>query len=136
METKICSQCQKEKPLEEFSKRTKTTYRAECKDCKKLTQQKIELQHKQETRDYIKSIKTNCAKCGETRHYLIDFHHINPLNKEIQIAAILSTSLKFEKRKILIDNEVSKCIQLCSNCHREFHHLEKENNITIQEYLK
>jgi predicted HNH restriction endonuclease len=32
--------------------------------------------------------------------------------------------------------ELKKCIPICSNCHREFHYLEKQNNITIKEYLK
>lgn len=32
-------------------------------------------------------------------------------------------------------NEIQKCILLCSNCHREFHYFEKENGITIEEYL-
>ena len=32
--------------------------------------------------------------------------------------------------------EIEKCIVLCNNCHSEFHYLEREKNITIQEYLK
>ena len=31
--------------------------------------------------------------------------------------------------------EIEKCVCLCANCHRVFHFLEKENEITIEEFL-
>lgn len=34
-----------------------------------------------------------------------------------------------------IQEEITKCIPLCANCHREFHYLEKEENITLNKFL-
>lgn len=34
-----------------------------------------------------------------------------------------------------LKKEIDKCICLCANCHREFHYLEKQYGITIEEYL-
>jgi predicted HNH restriction endonuclease len=31
--------------------------------------------------------------------------------------------------------ELKKCIPLCSNCHRDFHYLEKKDGISIDEYV-
>ena len=32
--------------------------------------------------------------------------------------------------------EINKCIPLCANCHREFHYLNRETGITLEEYLQ
>lgn len=60
--------------------------------------------------------KSECAKCGENRLYLIQFHHIDPSTKSFCIGAY-STAKSEEELKA----EVSKCVCLCSNCHDEFH---------------
>jgi predicted HNH restriction endonuclease len=60
---------------------------------------------------------------------VLDFHHIDKETKEFTIGAIKKGS----KEKIL--KEIDKCVCLCANCHREFHHLEREQQITLQEYL-
>jgi len=60
---------------------------------------------------------------------VLDFHHIDKETKEFTIGTIKKGS----KEKIL--KEIDKCVCLCANCHREFHHLEREQQITLQEYL-
>ena len=35
-----------------------------------------------------------------------------------------------------LQKEIKKCVLLCANSHREFHFLEKEQNITFNEYLE
>lgn len=89
------------------------------------------IKNSEEKLNYINKIKEQgCIKCGETRKYILDFHHINPNDKEFQIS---NGSLKGLKR---LKQEIEKCILLCSNCHREFHYFEKKNQIKIEEYLK
>lgn len=71
-----------------------------------------------------------CLKCGETRQYLLDFHHMDKNTKDAGLANLISDS-KVEK----FFEEIQKCILLCSNCHREFHWLEAEENLTIEHYV-
>ena len=131
METKICTKCGRELPLDAFPWRNKAagTRRADCKECHSAYMKKqyafkkgiIEEQKAQQ----------KCAKCGESRGYVLDYHHLNPEKKKATIARLTSNKYKLED----IQKEVDKCIVLCSNCHREFHHFEKQNGITILEYL-
>lgn len=84
-------------------------------------------------KENIISFKENsngCEKCREKRHYLLDFHHLNPNTKLFQISQ--GTAKGWNK----ILEEIKKCVLLCSNCHREFHYLEKIQNITLKDYLK
>ena len=61
----------------------------------------------------------------------MDCHHLNP-NEKTDIIAKMIKSSSVEN----IEQELKKCICLCANCHREFHYFEKENNLTIEDYLK
>ena len=67
-------------------------------------------------RAFVESLKTPCVKCGETRKYVIDFHHIDPSRKKFN----LNSSASHSKTKV--SEEVAKCVCLCRNCHQEFHH--------------
>ena len=80
--------------------------------------------------DYKASI--GCQKCGEKRGYCLDFHHIDPSIKDADIARM--TSNKSNINDILA--EAQKCIVLCANCHREFHFLEHNNGLLLEDYLK
>ena len=129
MDTKICSKCGKELPLTEYYSRGNGKLRAECKKChSNYVKNKY-----QERKNLVNEIKLDigCAKCGEKRPYMLDFHHKDPSIKDTTIARLTSNRNNIED----IQKEIDKCIVLCSNCHREFHHFEFIDNITIEEYL-
>jgi hypothetical protein len=130
METKICSKCGVEKPVTEYHKngfnsKGEQKYRGYCKSCAN----KRETERYWEKRKFIDSQRTACEKCGENRTHVLDFHHIDPKEKAFTIGVLKKGS----KETIL--NEINKCICLCANCHRDFHYLERNFNITILEYL-
>lgn len=124
--TIICKYCKIEKPITEYYSSNGKT-RHVCKDCVRAEQRNIY----KDKQNQINNIKKNhkCAKCGDDRYYLIDFHHINPNEKDFSISE--KPSLKLES----LLKEIEKCIPLCSNCHREFHFLEREKSLSINEYL-
>lgn len=128
---KKCSKCNIEKPKTEFHKNGfdqlgNQRFRGYCKQCAN----KLESLRYQKKKDYINSKKTKCLKCGDDRFYLLDFHHKERENKDFTICQYKKGNLK------LIQLEIDKCIVLCANCHREFHFLEKEQNINLETYLE
>jgi hypothetical protein len=133
IETKICSKCHQELPLSEFPYRDKAkgTYRADCKKCHSSY-----MKNKyQEKRKAVEEIKTSlcCQKCGDKRGYVLDFHHLDPKTKDDTVARLLAGTYSLDT----VLKEIEKCVVLCANCHREFHHLEKEKeNFTFEDYLK
>ena len=131
METKICTKCGQELSIEDFNWRDnkKGTRRSECKYCHTKYMNNI-YQTKRQVVVNLKSGKC-CEKCGDKRDYVLDFHHKDPSIKEDTIARMISNNYRLEHTL----KEIEKCIILCSNCHREFHYLEKENGITIDEYI-
>ena len=59
-----------------------------------------------------------CSICGYDKcKEVLDFHHINPNEKEFSISR--KRDSKIEKIKL----ELDKCILLCRNCHAELHYL-------------
>jgi len=52
----------------------------------------------------------------ESHPICLDFHHVNPGEKERGLNKIVNTH-----NKKLILEEISKCIVLCANCHRKEH---------------
>lgn len=131
MDTKICTKCGKELPIEDFNWRSKEkgTRRSECKTCHTDFMKQIYENKKNEVSQIKKTLR--CAKCGEGREYCLDFHHIDPNEKEDTIARMTSNNYKLD----VVLSEIKKCIVLCSNCHREFHYFQEKDKITIEEYL-
>ena len=142
---KKCPQCNIEKKLEEYSKNKNKSDGLQriCKSCVAIQSKKsydkdsskykerVKSQNLKST-NYINDFKSNhpCTKCGESRIWLLDFHHIDPSIKEYGVS-----TLKGNGQIQKIKEEIEKCIVLCSNCHRDFHYQEKINNTTVEEYI-
>lgn len=131
---KVCSRCNQEKPLEEFSfknisKGTKNSY---CKTCHRDYTRSHYNENKQlyvyravqtnkktkeKIREHIKHIKqeSSCEICGESHPATLDFHHIHDDSKDFSVSKNSGKSLS------VINKEIDKCIILCSNCHRKLH---------------
>jgi hypothetical protein len=66
-----------------------------------------------------------CTKCEQNHPAALDFHHVDPSEKENLVSKLVS-----EGCFAAAMTEVQKCIVLCANCHR-IHHYE-ENTVKIQ----
>lgn len=133
METKICTKCGRELPLENFGWRNKAKgqRRADCKECHSGYMKK-KYQEKKEIIQELKS-QCSCAKCGDSRGYVLEYHHKDPSVKENTIARMTSNNFNLDK----VYQEIQKCVVLCANCHREFHYFNnKDKNFSIEEFLK
>lgn len=156
---KKCPTCGIEKDEFEFGKSSlsKDGLFYQCKDCKRKYDRKIYEQNRERILEYKRKqyqsnrehyrnyqreydkirkerffkLKQPCAKCGESRLYLIDYHHIDPKTKLHNINKI--------KHCKTVKDEVKKCVCLCRNCHTEYHYVYgnvPENPIeTLTEYL-
>ena len=147
METKICSRCKRELPIDQFRWKNKAEGKrhSQCKECQKAQ----EKQHYHESVERQKAVregaemqkksnleivntfrKQGCVKCGEKRPYVIDFHHRDPLQKEFTINHLLKSG-SYET----LLKELEKCDALCANCHREFHYLAQNYGISYEDFL-
>ena len=142
METKFCNKCKTDKDIEDFSWRNKSKgiKLSWCKECMRnacnkiyresdTRKNRIQQLNKESVNKNIKFINRykelcGCAECKREdmkKHYLLDFHHRDPNEKEFDVATAHRSSLK------TIKNEIRKCIVLCCRCHRTLHHKLKQN---------
>lgn len=126
---KTCTECQVDKELSEFNKKTETTLRSKCKDCmrKKNKQhyqnnkqyyidkamqhnKKYKLANRQFVWDYLK--EHPCVDCQESDPVVLEFDHLQ--DKTGNIADLILKSNSLTKIKL----EIEKCQVRCANCHR------------------
>ena len=63
-----------------------------------------------------------CEHCGYNKNLAaLEFHHMDPSVKEFQVDLRVFSNLSNER----LEEEVSKCLLLCANCHRELHNPDK-----------
>ena len=122
-----CNCCKEYKTLDNYYFSKGKLSQKVCKDCVRQ-KEKDKYHSKQDELNKFKQAHP-CVKCGCSKYYLIDFHHLNPAEKDFTISD--NSHAKIET----LMKEIDKCVPLCSNCHREFHHFEREQGMTIEEYL-
>jgi hypothetical protein len=114
---RICFTCQVEKPLDHYypliEKGRPLRWNSSCKKCfnayciRRWKQIKI---------DEVAAAGGGCSVCGYNRCMsALEFHHLDPSIKEYNWSKLRAFSKKRRKA------ELSKCILLCSNCHKEEH---------------
>jgi len=120
METKICKYCGEKKSVDSYEIaniiKGKEYRRLKCSSC--YIADKLLRRHK--IRDWFYALKKTlqCEMCKENRHYVLEFHHRNPKEKEICLGEAIHRG--WSKQSIL--NEMEKCDVYCANCHREYHY--------------
>lgn len=131
---KTCTKCGKEKDLDQFAvRKNKNGIRQSwCRECFRLwnkeayrsgRRKKQVLERAKKQKAYLQAfvrrvkLRYGCSKCGYKKHYAaIDFHHVEEKDKVIGQLANNGCSIATMKA------EMRKCILLCANCHREYHH--------------
>ena len=137
---KTCTKCEIPKLEKFFSFRNKLegSLQAVCKDCVRIYDKKS---YTSDTRkksirkagkasldrckNHVLSIKKigSCTRCGDKRHYVLDFHHLR--DKLFSIAQGVALGLSIKKLQL----EIDKCELLCANCHRELHYFNKHSDV-------
>jgi hypothetical protein len=138
---KTCSDCKTEKTLEHFTyDKSRDRYLSICRKCVAIRTEAYRQNNKDKWKESSKKHNKKwsqivnewksqgCKKCGETRPHTIDAHHVNPKDKDFMVGTVMR-GIKITKE------ELKKCIPLCSNCHRDFHHQEKIKGMKIEDYL-
>ena len=119
METKVCSICKVEKPIDEFysQKGHKFGVMSLCKQCFNHLCIK---RWKNRKKKYVQLLGGECEMCHtkltNSNASIFDFHHMNPEDKEYSWSKLRLMS------DIKIRTELAKCQLLCSNCHRLIHY--------------
>lgn len=113
---KVCTKCLTGKPESEYyfrGKKTDGKLQSECKVCFNARN----MDRLAETSRWLVEQKGgSCILCGYNKcTAALEFHHIDPDEKEFQI------NKRWGCSRETIQKEIDKCVLLCSNCHRETH---------------
>lgn len=68
---------------------------------------------------YVKQLRP-CDDCGAFNEGFMEWHHLDPSQKEANVAFILNN-----KGRPAALKEIEKCACLCANCHRLRHYNER-----------
>ena len=84
----------------------------------------ITKEHRRQMQSFLHAYKAERpCPCGEGDIACLQFHHVDPNDKDVNYEKLLDWSMK----RIL--NELEKCTVLCSNCHLKLHSSWKANQV-------
>lgn len=113
--TRVCPKCTTAKTLDNFySRRGAEGTSVYCKPCTNSQSVTRQQEFKLKCIEYKGS---QCELCKYNKYPgALEFHHINPKEKDFEISRCKSYT--FDETII---KELDKCALLCSNCHKEVH---------------
>jgi len=104
--------------------RTKGHRGTQCNSCS------VRKSQRKKKQNFVNHFGGKCSKCGYDRCVnALEFHHNGDVDKEDSPSNVI---MHWSWDRAL--DELSKCILVCSNCHREIHHNEyvgKHNNFGL-----
>ena len=74
-------------------------------------------EHRGHLKEVANSYKKKCGICTEADPCCLEFHHLDPKEKELKIAIAIRNAWS-ETRLI---KEILKCMVVCRNCHAKIH---------------
>jgi hypothetical protein len=133
-EGKTCAECKRLLSFDNFRQNNAeqdglTWY---CKDCLKTrSRRRYQEKHGAKVQTLVRELKSKyvdamggqCIRCGYKEFLAsLDFHHTE--NKENTIANLMGITAQCDlgiKHIAILEQELAKCVLLCSNCHRGIH---------------
>lgn len=133
MQMKHCGNCRTDKPVSEFNKNSRKSdgLQTQCRPCTKISNNasyKVSPKRRNKIKERNNSVAKyarlfvtrykrfcGCRLCGEREPVALDLHHLNPNEKDDEVARLMRYGMKVLKA------EIRKCAVLCANCHRKVH---------------
>lgn len=112
-------------------------YKGHCNACENTLERVIKsrkgrlIKNKRLRDNFTEFKKTlSCEDCGmsfKESPWLCDFHHLDPKLKD-RVGRSISYLVQLNT-KTRLEEELKKCIPLCSNCHRTRHHFIEDKSV-------
>jgi 5-methylcytosine-specific restriction endonuclease McrA len=85
----------------------------------KEKQLKAQALRRKEAKEWIRRKKLKCSRCGWDEHSAgLHFHHVDPNTKTRAISSAVHEGWSRKR----LEEEIAKCVILCSNCHAVTHY--------------
>lgn len=110
------------KSKEEKRKYEREWYKTTGKEKRKAANKRWREKQREEFKEFKSFLK--CSRCPEDHISCLEFHHLNPNIKEIEIGKAVSIWSISRLKK-----EIEKCEVLCSNCHKKEHYNKRQAGV-------